>query len=69
MNSINEKRGRVRTLVCVICAAAVLEIVGCKGGAGGTATTEPGAGAAGGDTNSVATNAPAATNAAPSASP
>jgi hypothetical protein len=54
-----------KLLLCLslMSATLVLGLTGCQGGSGGSATTEPSAGAAGTDTNSPATNAPATTNA------
>ena len=51
-----ERRARLKPLVLAACVAFALEFVGCKGGTGGAATTEPAPGAAG-DTNSATTNA------------
>jgi len=53
----SEKTGRMKPLLIAICAALALEFAGCKGGTGGSATTEPAAGATGSATNSAATNA------------
>ena len=66
----SEETKRLKPLLIAVCAALALEFAGCKGGAGGTATTEPDAGAAGSATNSAATNAStsADTNAAASTS-
>jgi hypothetical protein len=56
MNGNGEKRARLKPLLFAACVAFALEFAGCKGGAGGAATTEPAPGAAGA-TNSVSTNA------------
>lgn len=55
----NEKTSRMKPLLFAICAALALEFAGCKGGTGGSASTEPATGATGSDTNSAATNATA----------
>ena len=54
------KKLSLKLAVCALFASLALELTGCQGGSSGTASTEPSAGAAGSDTNSVATNAPAA---------
>jgi hypothetical protein len=56
MTGNGEKRARLKPLLFAACVAFALEFAGCKEGAGGGATTEPAAGAAG-ETNSVSTNA------------
>ena len=63
---MKSRKWTLKLLVCQMCASAVLALTGCQGGSGETATTQP-SGAAGTDTNSATTNAPAATNASSSA--
>jgi hypothetical protein len=55
MKDTGETKSRSKLLAIAVCVAFALEFAGCKGGAGGAATTEPAPGTAG--TNSVATNA------------
>lgn len=55
MKENGDKKSRSKLLMFAVCVAFALEFAGCKGGSGGTATTEPAA--AMGATNSAATNA------------